>query len=527
MAVIVTLPALIPFTTPLTSTVAISSSLVSQVILSTAPTGSNVTSNWTSSPFNNVSTFWLIVIESAYNGVTLTFLVAVNPLPKFTVIVASPSDIAISSPFWFTETIAWLLDFHKPFGIFVAFDGVYTKPKVALWPTLISNTSEPFSISTPVSVTPTLTVHVAVLPASFASIIAVPAPTAVTIPSSTVATVGFNDVQIVPFISSTVASIGFFVTINLSVEVSPNSKAISVIFNEIELSSHVTSTSVVAVSPAAVAVIVADPTESAVIFPVSSTFTTFGSLDIQATVVSSVVFSGSTVATNWSVSPLFITKLVLFTTKVEALISGTVTVILSVFPFTEVAIISAVPGVIAKIVPLWIATTSGFVDLHIIVLDSVKTSGKKSTFKTSVCPFNSSIFLSTIFSFFISIDCKWALTITSVVAVNVPTVAVIVVVPWALPVTNPFSSTVATSGFAEIQTVGFLSVVSTGSLTTVNCSCWSISISISDLSIVIPFNGASTVTSTLSVYVPHETLIWVEPAPTAVTNPLWSTLAIL
>ena len=127
-----------------------------------------------------------------------------------------------------------------------------------------------------------------------------------------------------------------------------------------------------------VAVIMAVPALLAVTVPLASTIATSLLLLLQLTFLLSVVFSGSTVAVRAVVSPSGSVALLLsrHTSVIGISFFSTVTVQLAVFPFSVVAVITAVPALLAITVPL-ASTVATLVSLllQVIFLENVVLSG--------------------------------------------------------------------------------------------------------------------------------------------------------
>ena len=130
----------------------------------------------------------LIAIPSSLISLTSTVQSDVNS-PTFAVITALPSFNPVTLPFSSTTATVSSLDVQVTVLSDVVSSGKYVTVKISDW--FLINVVESF-ISIPVRGTFTSTSHVVVNSPTFASIIAFPAPTAVTTPfSSTVATSSF------------------------------------------------------------------------------------------------------------------------------------------------------------------------------------------------------------------------------------------------------------------------------------------------------------------------------------------------
>ena len=157
-----------------------------------------------------------------------------------------------------------------------------------------------------------------------AVIVALPPPTAVTLPfSSTVATVSSLDDHVTSQSSGSVVA--------TSVSVVFSAKVTSVLFNVIVSVASTTVTSHVAVTSCNVlTVMVAVPLDTAVTFPLASTFATASLLDVQI----NVLFAGFTVAVSFTVPPTC--TLLVSSTEIVTLLFFMYTVSVStVAPFTR------------------------------------------------------------------------------------------------------------------------------------------------------------------------------------------------
>ena len=145
----------------------------------------------------------------------------------------------------------------------------------------------------------TVTLHVTVLSPAFAVMVAVPSLTAVTLPSFTVATASLEEVHVAAL---SVALSGLMVAVMVAVSPSFNSSEVwSRVIEVTATNFALTFTSQTAVLPPAFAVMVAEPSFTAVTTP-SFTVATAVLEELQVTVLS-VALLGLTVALMLDVSP--------------------------------------------------------------------------------------------------------------------------------------------------------------------------------------------------------------------------------
>ena len=124
---------------------------------------------------------------------TVTSQVAILPFEVVTVIVAVPAPTAVTVPFTTVATLASDVDQVNVLSVVSA--GATVAVKVSLLP-LINERLFLFRL-TPDAITLTVTSQVAVLPFAVVTVIVtVPAPIAVTVPFSTVATFALEDAQV-------------------------------------------------------------------------------------------------------------------------------------------------------------------------------------------------------------------------------------------------------------------------------------------------------------------------------------------
>ena len=288
VAVIVTVPAFFAVTTPF-STVAISSLLDVQITVLDAGVVVAVKIKLSSTTNSFLSASSLISVAGISDFfVTVTVHVSVAlPTPFLpavvAVIVVSPSAIAVMLPF--SSTVATFLSLDSQVTV-MSFGCVVTA-NFAVVPSSNEN------VSGNVIVSETVTVHVSFtvsLSEIYAVIVAVPAPTAVTLPPTTVATLSSLDIHVTSLFA------GFVVAVNVTV--SPAFKSSESGFSNLIVSFIVTVQ--VAVFPVGVvAVIVAVPAPTAVTLPLS-TVATDVSLDDQ---VSVIPLGTNVVASSCSVLP--------------------------------------------------------------------------------------------------------------------------------------------------------------------------------------------------------------------------------
>ena len=307
---------------------------------------------------------------------TVIVQLAVFPFSLIAVIMAVPALFAVTLPIRSTVATATLLLLHLTLFPYVVFSGSTVAVRVVVSPSvsvallllrLISVIGISFLL--------TVTVQPAVFPFVLVAVItAVPALFAVTVPlASTVATASLLLPQLT-FLLSVVFS-GSTVAVSLYVLPSTIPTVLSLRRTSV---TGICFFSTFTVQPALfpfvlVAVITAVPALLAVTFPLASTVATASLLLLQLTFLLSVVFSGSTVAVSLYVLPSTIpTVLSLRRTSVTGIcFFSTFTVQPALFPFVLVAVITAVPALLAVTVPLTstIATASLLL-LHVMLLFS-------------------------------------------------------------------------------------------------------------------------------------------------------------
>ena len=146
------------------------------------------------------------------------------------------------------------------------------------------------------------------------------------------------------------------------------------------------------------------------------------------------------------------------------------TVTLQVAAFLPtVAVIVAVPGFTAVMVPSFTVATVLSEEVHATVLSSVVSAGWYVTIRVSSWPTCSSVFA--LFSEIDSNGFGTGTTVTLQVAVFSPIFAVIVASPGFTAVIFP-SSTVATISSEEVHATALSSVVSAGWYVTIRVSSW-------------------------------------------------------
>ena len=170
-------------------------------------------------------------------ALTVTVHVAVLPLPVVAVIVAVPLPTAVTLPFA-TVATDWAELVHVT-DLSVALLGKTVAVSVSLSPiskvraVLLSDTEVTSMISGAGSLT--VTVQVALFPLLVAAVtVAVPLPTAVTLPSATVAT---DCMELVHVTDLSVALLGK--TVAVSVSLSPTSNVKEVLLNDTEVTSMI------------------------------------------------------------------------------------------------------------------------------------------------------------------------------------------------------------------------------------------------------------------------------------------------
>ena len=352
-AIIVAFPAFTAVTLPLTTLATNSSDEVQLTFLSVASSGFTVAVNCAVSPTAKERVV-LSRVNEVTGTVTVTAHSAVLP-PHLAVIVALPDLTAVTLPLTTLATDS--SDEVQVTFLSVASSGFTVAVSCTVSPTV--NESDVLSRVTDPVGTVTVTAHSAILPPHLAVIVALPDLTAVTLPSSTFATVSSDEVQLT-FLS--VALSGF--TVAVSCAVSPIDNDRFVLSSESDSMSTVTVTlqSVVQIPDLAVTVTV--PGLLAVTIP-SATVATDTSEEPHVTVLS-VALSGLTVAIIVSVSPTFIDKEVLSrvidvtdTTLVE-----TFTVQVEDLP-PALAVIVVTPSLMAVTVPEFTLATEAFDEAQI------------------------------------------------------------------------------------------------------------------------------------------------------------------
>ena len=301
-----------------------------------------------------------------------------------TVTVAIPAPFAVTTPFS-TVTTEELGEYHVTLRS-VAFAGVTAAVSVALPPT-VSESSVLFSVTPVTSTVGTLTVTVqnAVLPLEVVTVtVAVPSPTAVILPFSTVATDGSDELHITDL---SVVSSG--TTVAVSTPVFPTTSDM-VDLSNVTPAAMTTEFLTVTVQVAAfplevVAITTAVPAFFAVTIPFSTVATAVSEL-VHVTVLS-VASAGITAAVNTSVSPTTndragLSREMPETATVELV---TVTVQIAVLPLEVVAIITAVPAPAAVTVPLTATATAGLEDEYVMLL-SVVLDGSTVATNATVSP---------------------------------------------------------------------------------------------------------------------------------------------
>ena len=213
-----------------------------------------------------------------------------------------------------------------------------------------------------------------------------------------------------------------------------------------------------------VAVIITVPAFFASTCPVVSTVAMSLLLLLQLISFLSVVFSGRTVAVSVVDSPSVSVALLLSirTSVIGISFFSTVIAQLAVFPFSLVAVITAVPALLAVIVPSSdTVATASLLLLQLTLLLSVVFSGR--TVAVSLCVFPSIIPTALSLRLTSVIGISFFSTVTVQLAVfPFVLVAVITAVPTLFAVTVPSSDTVATASLLLLQLMSLLSVVLTG-----------------------------------------------------------------
>ena len=423
-------------------TVATFSLLEDQVIFgSVASSGSTVAVRINFVPLTMVSSVFVVSRVIEVTGVVTVILLFASFSPAFAVIVASPSPTAVTTPSLTVATFSSLED-QVTVGS-VASSGRTVALRVALLPLIMGNSV----LSKAIEVTGVLTVtlHVASFSPAFAVIVASPSPTAVTVPSLTVATFSLLEDQV---IFGSVASSGK--TVALRVAVLPLIMYSSLLSRETEVTGVVTVILHLASFSPALAVMVASPSAIAVITP-SLTVATFSSLEDHVT-VGSVASSGSTLAVRVAVLPLMTGNSVL-SKAIE--VTGVVTVILHLASFSPAfAVMMASPSATAVTTPSFTVATFSLPENHVTV-GSVASPGSTVAVRVFFSPvLMASSVLSKV------TDVTGVVTVTLQLASFPTASAVMIASPSATAVTEP-SLTTATFSLLEDH-VTVLSVASSG-----------------------------------------------------------------
>ena len=516
LAVIVTLPTLIAFTTPLLSTVAMLASDVDHVtVLSVALLGSTVAVKVIVSPSSSSTEVLSRTIPLTGTGITVTSHVAVLS-PALAEIVTLPTLIAFTTPL--LSTVAMLAsDVDHATVLSVALLGSMVAFKVVVSPS--SNSTFVLSRVIPDTRTGlTVTSQVAVLSPALAVIVTLPTLIALTTPLLSTVAMLASDVDHVTVLS--VALLGS--TVAFKVVISPSSSSTLVLSREIPLTSTgLTVTSQVAVLSPALAVILTLPTLIALTTPLLSTVAMLAS-DVDHVTVLSAALSGETVAFKVKLSPIIISADVLSRTiplTGTGLIATSQAAVLS----PALAVIVTLPTLIALTTPLLstVAMLASDVD-HVTVL-SVALAGFTVAFNVKLSP---TIISAEVLSRTIPLT-GTGLTVTSQVAVLSPALAVIVTLPTLMALTTPLLSTVAIVA-SDVDHVTVLSVALLGSTVAFKVIVPPSNNSTEVLSRTIPLTRTGlTVTSQVAVLSPALAVIVTLPTLTAFTTPLLSTVAIV
>ena len=397
----------------------------------------------------------------------------------------------------------------------VALSGLTVAVRMASSPSVssISDLSNQMEV-TGMTFAATVTAHVAVLSPAFAVMTAMPALTACTLPSATVATDAFEEVQV------TVLSVAFSgMTVAMSVASSPATRLSVVLSRVMEVTGMIFALTVMAhvadFSPA-VAVMVTLPAFSAFTLP-SVTVATVASDEVQVTVLS-VALSGLTVAVRVASSPSVISNVVLFRVTEVTGTKAAVTVTVHLADLSPAfAVMTAVPALTAVTIPSSTVATDAL-EVVQVTAGSVALSGLTVAVRTAWSPSTRpSVVLSRVTEVTAMKDGR---TVTVHLADLSPAFAVIVAVPALTAFTLPFV-TVATEVFDEVQ-VTVLSVAFSGMTVAVRTASSPSVSSSSDLSNHIEVTGmtfAWTVTAHVAVLSPAFAVIVVVPALRAFTLP--------
>ena len=352
----------------------------------------------------------------------------------------------------------------------------------------------------------TITAQVTVLSPALAVMVVLPTLMALTIPFSTVATDGFDEVQVTVL---SVASDGLTVAVKVTDCPTFND---AVVLSRVMLITGVASTVTeqVAILSPTLAVMVVLPTLMALTFPFS-TVATDGFDEVQVTVLS-VASDGLTVAASFIDCPARSDAVVLSRVMLVTGVASTVTAQVAVLS-PALAVMVVLPTLIAFTMPFSTVATDGFDEVQVTVL-SVASDGLTVAASFIDCPaLSDAVVLSRVM-----LVTGVASTVTVQVAVLSPALAVMVELPTLIALTVPFS-TVATDGFDELH-VTVLSVASVGLTVTVNvilCPAFNEAVVLSN---VIDWTSIGfTLIIHVAYFSPHVALISASPIFSAETNP--------
>jgi hypothetical protein len=335
-------------TTPLVETVATDGLLETQVTrrsVTTVPLASfTVATSVALCPTTRLTEGgWTVTLVT---GTAVTVTAALPLLSSLVaVIVALPTDTAVTTPLELTVATAGLLDDQDTtrFMTIVPFASLTVDVRVVVVPTTTLFVAGA-TVTLPTGTGVTLTVAVPDLDSLVAMMVAVPGATAVTTPlADTAATAGLLDVQVTgrsvttaPFASRTDAT---------SVVVWPATTLADVgCTATLPTGTRVTTTLAAPLLPPALALIVADPGATALRTPVADTVATDGLLDahVIGRSMTAVPLASVTVADNTAVWPTFRFAVDGWTATLATATAITATAALSLLP-SLVAVIVAEP----------------------------------------------------------------------------------------------------------------------------------------------------------------------------------------
>ena len=221
VAVMTASPTEIAVTLPSVSTVAIAASEVDQVtVLSVTSSGRTVAVNFSLAPMVRVSSVLSRVMLSASIGLTVTLQVA-DLSPQVAVMVASPTEIAVTLPSLSTVAIA-ASEVDQVTVLSVTSSGRMVAVSLSLAP-MVSVSSVLSRVMLSASIGLTVTLQVADLSPQVAVIVASPTETAVTLPSLSTVAIAASEVDQVTVLSVTSSGRTVAVSFSLAPMVSVSS----------------------------------------------------------------------------------------------------------------------------------------------------------------------------------------------------------------------------------------------------------------------------------------------------------------